>query len=122
LPPGEAAEASDYDPGDFILTHGSALYSKLIRFGQALPSRGPDGKYAWWNHAAMVVSASRDLVEALGPGVEATHIDDYKLTEHHLVRLGSLADIDRPLSFEAMADDIAGLVKYLGLQRVDVMG
>ncbi len=35
---------------------------------------------------------------------------------------GHTADIDRPLSFEAMADDIAGLVKYLGLQRVDVMG
>ena len=32
------------------------------------------------------------------------------------------ADIDRPLSFEAMADDVAALVKYLGLQRVDLMG
>jgi pimeloyl-ACP methyl ester carboxylesterase len=32
------------------------------------------------------------------------------------------ADIDRPLSFEALADDVAALVKYLGLQRVDVMG
>jgi pimeloyl-ACP methyl ester carboxylesterase len=31
-------------------------------------------------------------------------------------------DIDRPLSFEAMADDVAALVKYLGLQRVDLMG
>src|SRR5438309_4116773 len=32
------------------------------------------------------------------------------------------ADIDRPFSFEAFADDVAALVKYLGLQRVDVMG
>jgi pimeloyl-ACP methyl ester carboxylesterase len=31
-------------------------------------------------------------------------------------------DIDRPLNFEALADDVAALVKYLGLQRVDVMG
>jgi len=35
---------------------------------------------------------------------------------------GRTADIDRPFSFEAMADDVAGLVKYLGLSRVDVMG
>ena len=32
------------------------------------------------------------------------------------------ADINRPLSFEAMADDVAALVKYLGLRRVDLMG
>jgi pimeloyl-ACP methyl ester carboxylesterase len=31
-------------------------------------------------------------------------------------------DIDRPLSFEALADDVVALVKHLGLQRVDVMG
>lgn len=35
---------------------------------------------------------------------------------------GHTADIDRPFSFEAMADDIAALIKYLGLQKVDVMG
>jgi pimeloyl-ACP methyl ester carboxylesterase len=32
------------------------------------------------------------------------------------------ADIDRPLSFESLADEVAALVKNLGLQRVDVMG
>jgi pimeloyl-ACP methyl ester carboxylesterase len=35
---------------------------------------------------------------------------------------GRTVDIDRPLSYEAMADDIAALIKYLGLQKVDVMG
>jgi pimeloyl-ACP methyl ester carboxylesterase len=35
---------------------------------------------------------------------------------------GGTADIDRPLSYEAMADDIGALVKHLGLKRVDVMG
>lgn len=35
---------------------------------------------------------------------------------------GRTADIDRPLSIEFMADDIAALVKHLGLGRVDVMG
>ena len=35
---------------------------------------------------------------------------------------GRTADIDRPLTFEAMADDIAALIKYLGIERADVMG
>lgn len=35
---------------------------------------------------------------------------------------GHTADIDRPLSFEAMADDIAALMKYLGIEQADVMG
>jgi len=40
----------------------------------------------------MIISETGDLIEALGPGVEKTHIDKYKPTEYHLVRLGSLAD------------------------------
>jgi len=35
---------------------------------------------------------------------------------------GRTADIDRPLSVELMADDIAALVGHLGLDRPDVMG
>jgi pimeloyl-ACP methyl ester carboxylesterase len=35
---------------------------------------------------------------------------------------GHTADIDRPLSFEAMADDIAALMKQLGIGQADVMG
>lgn len=35
---------------------------------------------------------------------------------------GHTADIDRPLSFEAMADDIAALIEHLGLGNADVLG
>src|SRR3981081_2259591 len=35
---------------------------------------------------------------------------------------GRTADIDRPLSTELMADDIAALIKHLKLERPDVMG
>lgn len=35
---------------------------------------------------------------------------------------GRTADIDRPLSLEAMADDIAALIKQLNLTSADVMG
>lgn len=35
---------------------------------------------------------------------------------------GRTADIDRPLSYEAMADDVAGLIEALDLGPADVMG
>lgn len=35
---------------------------------------------------------------------------------------GHTADIERPLSFELMADDIATLIHYLGLEQADVFG
>ncbi len=35
---------------------------------------------------------------------------------------GRTGDIDRPLSYDAMADDIAALIKNLGIEKADVMG
>jgi len=35
---------------------------------------------------------------------------------------GRTADIDRPLRYELMADDIAARMKHLGLERADLMG
>jgi uncharacterized protein YycO len=94
--PGEKADPADYRPGDFILTHGSAFFSWLIRFGQSLRFRGEDSKFAYWNHAAMIVSSSGDLVEALGAGVSRTHLDKYTPKEFHLVSVEGIAnDHDR---------------------------
>jgi pimeloyl-ACP methyl ester carboxylesterase len=35
---------------------------------------------------------------------------------------GRTADIDRPLSYQAMADDVAALIQYLKFEKADVMG
>jgi pimeloyl-ACP methyl ester carboxylesterase len=35
---------------------------------------------------------------------------------------GRTADVDRPLSYETMADDIGALIEQLGFERADVMG
>lgn len=35
---------------------------------------------------------------------------------------GRTADIDRPITYEGMADDVAALITYLGFPRADVMG
>ena len=85
--PGEAADPGQYSPGDFVLTHGNAWTSKLIRFGQGIRFVGPDRKYIRWNHAALIVSPDGDLVEALGGGVKETNLAKYQGTEYHLVEI-----------------------------------
>jgi hypothetical protein len=87
---GPQEEISDPVPGDFILTHGRAWTSKLIRFGQRLRFRGHDAKYARWNHAAIFVDERGDLVEALGGGVQRRNIFVYKPTEYTVVSIDTI--------------------------------
>ena len=55
-----------------------------------------------------------DIMPVLSQGHRAIAVD---LQAH-----GRTGDIDRPMSFDAMADDIAALMKYLGVERADLMG
>ncbi len=89
--PGEDVDPAQYEPGDFILTHGDTFFSRLIRIGQWLRFHGTDNKYTWWSHAALIVSKDGDLIEALGKGVRRGKLSRYKPTEYHLVRLGAIA-------------------------------
>ena len=91
FPPDAEPFTGQYQPGDFILTHGRSVFSYLIRVGQGLRFWGKDAPYAWWSHAAMIVSADGDLIEALGAGVKRTNLSRYKGTEYQLVHLGTLA-------------------------------
>jgi pimeloyl-ACP methyl ester carboxylesterase len=62
--------------------------------------------------------ASSDLFRAIMPDLsKSRQVIAVDLQAH-----GRTADIDRPLSFEAMADDIAALIRYLGFEKADVMG
>ncbi|MFN2555400.1 MAG: hypothetical protein ABR592_00770 [Nitriliruptorales bacterium] len=88
------AYASGLRAGDFILTHGRAWTSRLIRFGQRLRIHGDDRKYTRWNHVALIVHESGDLVEALGAGVTRRKIAAYDATEYQLVRI-TASDEDR---------------------------
>lgn len=93
--PGE--EAAQFEPGDFILTHGNAWTSRLIRFGQRLRIHGDDRVYAHWNHAAIIVDSGGDIIEALGRGVTRRNLDSYKPKEYVIVRL-VMAEEDRSQS------------------------
>ncbi len=56
----------------------------------------------------------RDHVEQLGHGRELIAAD---LQGH-----GRTGDVDRPLRFETLADDVAALLSYLGVDQADLLG
>jgi pimeloyl-ACP methyl ester carboxylesterase len=59
-----------------------------------------------------------EMFEPLLPALRARHqVIGVDLQAH-----GRTADIDRPMSYAAMADDVAALINHLGLTSVDVVG
>ena len=60
-------------------------------------------------------------IAMFGPNLAALS-EKRKVIAVELQGHGRTADIDRRLSFEAMADDVAELIKYLGMEKTDVMG
>jgi len=86
--------AGDPRPGDFILTHGAELFSRLIQIGQGLRYSGADRAYTYWNHTALVVTDDGRLIEALGPGVRESTLADYDATQYTIVRIEA-SDEDR---------------------------
>jgi pimeloyl-ACP methyl ester carboxylesterase len=56
-----------------------------------------------------------------GPNLQALS-NGRKLIAVELQGHGRTADIDRPLSYEAMADDVAALMQHIGIGSADVMG
>lgn len=98
-------------------TEGKGVYS-----GYA-PVNGLKMYYEIHGHGEPLVLVHGGVV---GIGMFGGNVDAFakgrKVIAVELQGHGHTSDIDRPLSFEALADDVAALVKYLGLQRVDVVG
>lgn len=59
--------------------------------------------------------------EAFGPNLDAL-AKSRRVIAVHLQGHGHTKDIDRPLRFESMADDIAALIEYLKLGKPDLLG
>ncbi len=73
--------------GYFLVTHGTHVMSRLIRFGQALRFRGDRSVYARWNHVALILDDKGALGEALSRGVVETNISDYRGTDYYVVQV-----------------------------------
>jgi hypothetical protein len=104
--PDEKAQAGDFKPGDFILTHGNSCFSRVIRVGQGLVFWGGKRKYTWWSHAALIVSKEGDLIEATGHGVSEAKLEKYAPTEYTVVR------VDDDLASSEDRDEIVAYGKW----------
>jgi pimeloyl-ACP methyl ester carboxylesterase len=62
--------------------------------------------------------ASGEMFGPILPALSANH----QVIAVDLQGHGRTADIDRPISMDAMADDIAALIRHLGLDRPDIVG
>lgn len=61
---------------------------------------------------------SIEMVSGLLPALSKTR----RVIAADLQAHGRTADIDRPISYEALGNDIAALMKHLGVEKADVMG
>ncbi|HZU71790.1 MAG TPA: hypothetical protein VE990_03370 [Acidimicrobiales bacterium] len=84
-PPG--AEATEWRPGDFLLTHRQALLSRFIRVCQRRMLSGEDKEFAFWSHAALVVSTEGELIEAVHRGVQRVSASEYRDVEYRVVHV-----------------------------------
>jgi pimeloyl-ACP methyl ester carboxylesterase len=91
--------------GNYARVKGLDLYYELHGSGQPL----------------VVLPGSFWTIEAMGevvPQLATTR----RVIAVELQGHGHTADIDRPLSYESMADDIAALIASLGLEQADLFG
>jgi hypothetical protein len=103
---GAGEAATEFEPGDFILTHRQHPVSRLIRVAQKI--RGRERRYSYWSHAALIVASDGTLVEAESRGVIHSHLSDYTEVEYHLVRLGDSADRRDREQLVAFAESLVG--------------
>src|ERR687885_2601805 len=96
---------SDDSKGNYAEVNGLNMYYEIHGAGQPL---------VVLHGAYMTIDAMGELVPALA---ETRQVIAAELQGH-----GRTADIDRPLTYEQMADDVAGLASHLRLERADVFG
>jgi pimeloyl-ACP methyl ester carboxylesterase len=91
--------------GNYAQVHGLKIYYEIQGTGKPLVLL-PGG--------LMTIDMMGQLVPSLA---ETRQVIAVELQGH-----GHTTDIDRPLSYEQMADDTAALITYLGLEHADVFG
>jgi hypothetical protein len=71
--------------GDVGLSTGRGLVERLIQFAESR-RYGSNSVEARWSHAFMVVDGGGNIVEAQAHGMVHNHLDDYRGTDHLVLR------------------------------------
>jgi pimeloyl-ACP methyl ester carboxylesterase len=99
------ANTTNHPAGNYAAVNGITLYYEVHGTGKPLIMlHGGFGSF--------------EMFSALSPALALGH----QVIGVDLYGHGRTALTDRPLRFEHMADDIAGLIKHLGLEKVDLLG
>ena len=101
----ETIETKEDVPGKYAPVNGLKLYYEMNGSGQAL----------------VMLHGGVGASEMFGPNLAALAAGR-RVIAVHLQAHGRTADIDRPLSYELMADDISAMLKYLKLSQADILG
>src|SRR5919112_2011334 len=91
--------------GDYAEVNGLNMYYEIRGAGQPL---------VVLHGAYMTIDAMGEVVPELARTRQVIAVE---LQGH-----GRTADVDRPLTYEQMADDTAALLRHLGIERADVFG
>lgn len=103
-------------------TQGAAMLPAPTKSGYA-PVNGVEVYYAIYGEGDPLVLLHGGLatLDMFGPNV-ARLAETRQVIAIDLQAHGHTLPFDRPMSYEAMADDVAGVIGYLGLERADIMG
>jgi pimeloyl-ACP methyl ester carboxylesterase len=91
--------------GDYASVNGLEMYYEIHGTGQPL---------VLLHGAYMTIETIGEIVASLA---ETRQVIAVELQGH-----GHTADIDRPITYEGMADDTAALLRHLGIEKADVFG
>jgi pimeloyl-ACP methyl ester carboxylesterase len=103
--PAPRATGAAHGAGRYAEVNGIRLYYEVRGSGRPL----------------ILLHGGLGAIEMFGPNLDAL-ARGRQVIAVDLQGHGRTADIDRPLSIELMAGDIAALIEHLGLGRADVMG
>jgi len=91
--------------GNYASVNGLNMYYEIHGTGQPL---------VVLHGAYMTIETMGEILPSLA---EIRRVIAVELQGH-----GHTADVDRPLTYEQMADDVAALIGYLGIDKADVFG
>ncbi|TCK25216.1 hypothetical protein [Pseudonocardia endophytica] len=111
-------EGTSIEPGDFVLGvargHRKHQLIKLVQGARLAPEHR---RYAGYTHAALVVSADGDLLEAFGQGMRLSHLDDLAMRPHQVVHVTASPEVrERVVAIGLHA--FAGRARYNALAIV----
>jgi pimeloyl-ACP methyl ester carboxylesterase len=100
--------------GDDAWSPGAGRYASVNGLEMYYEIHGTGQPLVVLHGAYMTIESMGEIVSSLA---ETRQVIAVELQGH-----GRTADVDRPLAYEQMADDVAALIGYLGIEQADVFG